>query len=57
MIDGIYPFHHPQPSDKAYVEYLVSTSEEAGMVRYRELARTFKTINCPYLIKIAKVLR
>lgn len=55
--NGIYPFKCQKESDHTQVEYVIEVSSQGQKDYIKQFSKNYKNINCPYLIKLFKVLK
>lgn len=55
--NGLYPFHRHTNSESAFVEHLVTVSNSNHYERLKELTKIYRSLTCPHLIRLHKILR
>jgi len=55
--DGRYPFHPAKEGETAFLEYVKTVDSPSQMNHYKNTTKLFRSIQCPYLMQISRILR
>lgn len=54
---GVYPYHRKMGEEKTFVEHLHPYSSKQMAARVKQFSRIFKTIHCPHIIPLFRILK